>query len=179
MNQGIVTKRYAKALFQAGEEEGKTEAIRKDIDTILLTIAESEEFKQFLLSPIIKGPVKERLFREIFSGKIEKITLTFLELLAKNSREQFLTSACLQYLALYSKSKGVKRASITTSRPLSDNHRKEVLSYIKKKFKIDVDLVENIDESIIGGFKLRIEDKQLDASIQSKLKRIETELINS
>lgn len=179
MNEGIVTKRYAKALFQAGEEEAKTEAIRKDIDAILLTIAESEEFKQFLLSPIIKGPVKGRLFGEIFSGKIEKITLTFLELLAKNRREQFLTSACIQYLALYNDSKGVKQGTITTSRPLSDDHRKEVLSYIKKKFKIDLDLVENIDESIIGGFKLRIEDKQLDASIQSKLKRIETELINS
>lgn len=179
MNEGIVTKRYAKALFLAGEEEGKTEDIRKNIDAILITIAESEEFKEFLQSPIIKQSMKAKLFGEIFVGKIDAITLTFLELLAKNRREQFLASACLQYLALYKDSKGVKQASITTSRPLSEDHRKDVLSYIKKKFKIDVDLVENIDEAIIGGFKLRIEDKQLDASIQSKLKRIETELINS
>lgn len=179
MNEGIVTKRYAKALFQAGDEEGKTEEIKKDVDSILLIIAESPEFKEFLNSPVIKETAKAKLFVEIFKDKINNITLTFLELLAKNRRQQFLAFICLQYLSFYKESKGIKQASITTSKPLKDEHRKEILAYIKKKFKIDVDLIEKIDESIIGGFKLRIEDRQIDASIKTKLRKIKTELINS
>lgn len=179
MNEGIVTKRYAKALFMAGEEEGKTEEIRKDIDSILLTVKESDEFKEFLDSPIIKQTSKAKLLRDIFEGKLNSITLTFLELLAKNRREQFLTSACLQYLELYQEYKGIKQAVFTTTKALSEAHRKEVLEYLKKEFKLKVELVENIDETIIGGFKLRIEDKQIDASIKAKLRKIETELINS
>lgn len=179
MNEGIVTKRYAKALFLAGEEEGKTEEIRNDIDSIMLTIKESDEFKDFLESPVIKKYTKTKLFRKIFEGKLNNITLAFLELMAKNRREQHLTAACLQYIELYQESKGVKRAVLTTTQALTVAHRKEVLDYVKKKFKLAVELIENIDESIIGGFKLRIEDKQIDASIKSKLKKIETELINS
>ncbi len=179
MNEGIITKRYAKALFLASEEEDKTEPIKEDIDSILLTIHESEEFAEFLASPVVKESVKEKLLISIFSDKVDSIVLNFLKLLVKNKREQYLGKVCLQYLQLYKETRGIKEATITTAYQIGEEYRKEVRDYIRKKFKIDVDLTEKTDESLIGGFKLRIEDRQIDASIASKLKKIKTDLINS
>lgn len=179
MNEGIITSRYAKSLFQVSEEDGKMEAIYQDVQSLLLIIKESEEFREFLVSPIIKGSVKEKLFNEIFSKNVNSLTLDFLQLLTKNKREQHLHSVCLNFLQLYKNNKGIKEALITTAHPLDSQHKEEVNNFIKKKFKIDVELIEAIDESLIGGFKLRIENMQLDASIASKLKEIKTELINS
>ena len=53
------------------------------------------------------------------------------------------------------------------------------MNYIQKKFRVQIELKEQVNPSIIGGFMLRIEDQQINASIRSQLNKIKRELINS
>jgi F-type H+-transporting ATPase subunit delta len=179
MNEGIITSRYAKALYQAGEEEKITDSIRNDVELIHQSIKESPEFNDFILSPIYKETEKIRILNELFKNNVHDLTLRFLQLLVQNKREQFLNFVCLNYLQIYKKEKGIKIGTLITAHELPEEHAKEIGNYIQKKFKLDIEIKEQVDPAIIGGFKLRIDDKQIDASIASKINKIRTELINS
>ena len=64
---------------------------------------------------------------------------------------------------------------VVTAKPLDDDLRKEVMSYIEKQSNSKIELEEIIDESLIGGAIIRMDDKQLDASISSKLKSLKNQ----
>ncbi|MBN1115613.1 MAG: ATP synthase F1 subunit delta [Bacteroidales bacterium] len=179
MNEGIITSRYAKALYQTAEEDKASESVRKDILSLIETINESPEFKSFLNSPILKESQKIKIIDEIFNGKVHDLSLSFLKLLFKNKRELYLYSICLSFLQYYKKDKGITEGSIITAFPIHEDFHEEIKSFIKKKFKLELELNKQIDPSLIGGFKLKIDDRQIDASISSKLKKIKTELNNS
>ena len=179
MNEGIITSRYAKSLYQTAEEDKVTEIVRKDILMLTDTIMESPEFNSFLESPVMKESQKTKIIEEIFSGKIHELTLSFLKLLLKNKRELHLHSMCLSFMQYYKKDKGITEASITTAFPIHEDFDAEVKNFIKKKFKLDLELIKQIDPSLIGGFRLKFDDRQIDASVSSKLKKIKTELNNS
>ena len=179
MNEGIITSRYAKALYQAGEEEKLTDQIIKDIELIHQSLKESSEFNDFILSPIYKETVKIRILSELFKKDIQGLTLRFLHLLVQNKREHFLLFVCLNYLQIYKKEKGIKEGTLITAHKLSSEHAEEIGNYIRKKLRIDIEFKEQVVPAIIGGFKLRLDDYQIDASVASKLNKIRTELINS
>lgn len=179
MNEGIVSARYAKALYQSGEDENITESIRNDITLLIDLMKDSEEFNYILNSPVLKENKKNEIIRELFTGKIMQLTLDFLLLLISNKRELLLNRICHAYLQLYKKEKGITEGKIITAQALEINHHQEINKYINQLFKIDVELNEIVDPGLIGGFKLILNDTQIDASISSKLKKIKSELINS
>lgn len=179
MNEGIMTSRYAKAFYQLGEEEGKTESFRNDILVLLELVKDSPEFNNLINSPIIKENKKNQLVQQLFEGKLENYTLSFVQLLIENRREQYLNRICLAFLQLYKKEKGITEGTFITAQVLEKEFLQKINKQINKQFNIDVELNEVVDANLIGGFKLILNDTQIDASIASKLKKIKTELINS
>jgi F-type H+-transporting ATPase subunit delta len=179
MNEGIITARYAKSLFQTAVEESKIEKIYADILGIETILKESSDFVDYIQSPVFKESEKTQLFTQIFKDNVDSLTFNFLLLLIDNKREIFLASICRYLQLLYKEKMGIQEGSIVTAIPLDNNSKEEVNQLIRKKFNIEIELKEKVDPSIIGGFILRIEDQQIDASISSQLKKIKTELINS
>lgn len=177
MNQSSITVRYAKALYQAGEESGKLEVLLKDIELLKLVSDQSPEFALMLNSPVIKPSEKVRAFKLIFTDQLDPFTLNFFALLNKNKREAELPVICLNFKQMYKQKSLVQEAILTTSHPLAPEHLQEIQQLLAKKFNLQLDLKEQVNPEIIGGFKLRIEDQLLDASIASKLKKIRKELI--
>ena len=177
MNESTITVRYAKALYQVGHETNTTESIHSDITMLLTALKESTEFTDLLSSPVVKASKKIRIFSVLFDGKIDPVTINFFNLLVKNKREQFLLEMCLSYNEFYKEKKGIKETILTTSKPLDNTSKKDIQEFLKKKFKLNIELIEQVNPEIIGGFKLRIDDQQIDASISSKLRKIENELV--
>jgi F-type H+-transporting ATPase subunit delta len=179
MNNSLITVRYARALFQLSEENNIQESVKKDIGELMACIADSAEFRFILESPMVKGSEKSRLADVIFNGKIQELTLKFIHLLIENKREQFLPGICRNFISEYKQKLGIKEASIITATILGKEYKEQIYNYITSKFNIKIDLSEKVDPAIIGGFILRIEDEQVNASIQSQLNKIKRELINS
>lgn len=179
MNDSLITVRYAKALYQLAEEEEKQETVRNDIEMLLGVINDSNEFADFIENPLIKSNEKASIVNALFRGKINDLTLRFLQLLIDNKRESYLKGICLYTIHLHKQKLGIQEAVITTASEISTVHRKEIFDFITRKFKVNIDLQEKINPDIIGGFILRIEDQQINASIQSQLMKIKRELINS
>jgi F-type H+-transporting ATPase subunit delta len=179
MNEGLVTKRYVKALYQLADEGKTLEKVVADVEVLLACIQESPEFSSFLENPLIKPAEKNKVIQKLFTKTFQTLTLSFLDLLIRNRREMHLKSMCLHFMQYYKSFFRIKEGVITTAMKLSPKYKDEIYNFITKKFKMKIEFSEKIDPAIIGGFILRVEDQQIDASIQTQLRKIRRELIRS
>ena len=178
MNQNRAAIRYAKATLDFAVEKKAADAVEKDMREIAATISDSLELQRMLESPIIKSEVKKNSLLEIFKGASE-ITKGLLQTLISNKRIAMLQEVAFKYIILHEKLKGEEVAYVTTAVPLTSDLEKKILETVTKATGNKVTLENRIDESIIGGFVLRVGDTQYDASIANKLNGLKREFTNS
>jgi F-type H+-transporting ATPase subunit delta len=175
MRDTRVASRYAKSLLDLALEQGALEKVYADMKMIHDTCAENADLTVFLKSPIIKTEKKRGILKSIFSGKVHPMTEGFIDLMTSRKRESYLEAIASAFLRQYKKYKQIITAVITTASGLDQNLRKQVMDIVKKSAHSEVELIEQVDSKLIGGFVLRIGDKQVDTSISRKLQELRRE----
>ena len=175
MKQSRATIRYAKSLISISKEQNSLETSFNDMLLVSSVCSSNKDFVNLLKTPIVKTDLKIKIFNELLAKSISDLTLSFIILIAKKKREILLPEIAECFIALYKNNKNIKEVSVVTAKPLDDDLRKEVMSYIEKQSNSKIELEEIIDESLIGGAIIRMDDKQLDASISSKLKSLKNQ----
>jgi len=176
MNINRITVRYAKALLQAAVEQGVADKIYQDME-FAGTIVDLPDFKLFLNNPSINTSTKNKVLNEVFLNKVNPLTITFLELLTKNKREIYLKSIARNYIKIYRDFNNITSVNISTAVEIGDTLKNKVKTVVGQILKKQVELSETTDADIIGGFVIRIDDKQYDASIKHKLEKVKRELL--
>lgn len=177
MNQRAAL-RYAKAVLDLAVDNKATDAVEKDMRSVTATIADSKELRAMLASPVVNGETKKEALNAIFKDAGE-ITKGLLSTLTENKRIGLLNEVALKYIILNEDLKGEGVAYVTTAIPLTPELEKKVLQQITKITDDKVTIENKIDESIIGGFILRVGDLQYDASVANQLNTIKREFTNS
>ena len=177
MNESKISVRYSKAIFKLAKEENIVETIKKDMQ-ILFEATKIDNFKEFMHSPIISISQKQQIFKKIFENELHKHTLSFLHILASNRRESYLEIITRNFLTLYREELGIKEVLLTTVSLLSSEHKNQIKEILKEFYKSKIEFKEKINKEIIGGFIIKIDDQQIDASVSSKLKKFKKELVN-
>ncbi len=172
----IAAGRYASALMGLANEKNKLDAVRNDMQTVKKVYDENHEFMLFIKSPVIKTDKKLSVIESIFKGKVEDITLSFLKLITSKRRESYIREIAVAFDEQYKTDKNIFTAVVTSARGLDKQTREKVLDLVKTQLKGEVDLVEKVDESTIGGFILKIGDKQIDKSVSRQLSNLKKEL---
>ena len=176
MNQSKITVRYAKALFDVAKEKNVLKEIKEDIQGILAVFAESQDLNYLLTSPVYSTSQKKQVLTETFSKKVNQFTSSFLTMLVDNKREAYLKNIALYFNDLVKKDLGIQSVSIKSASELSKDAEATLVKAVKEAYNTDVELETSVDESLIGGFILRVDDKQLDASVATSLRTIKREL---
>lgn len=166
--------RYAKATLDLAKEKGLAKEINDDMLLIDQTISENEDLHIMLKSPIIKSSVKKTVLIEIFGKKTNAITLQVFNLLLENKRLPLLPLVAKEFSTIYDKYQGVEIAHVTTAIPLTKELEAKILTKIKEFSSNKITLKSTVDPAIIGGFILRVGDKQYDSSISGQLKDLLT-----
>jgi F-type H+-transporting ATPase subunit delta len=125
-----------------------------------------------LRNPVLNHLKKLSILKKIFTGKVNSLTLSIFDIITRKRREQYLPEIALEFHKQYNITKGIAEASITTVVPLTTELRKEINALVQKITGQKVELTEKIEPSIIGGFILKIGDRQIDDSINSKLNEL-------
>lgn len=170
--------RYAKSLFLLAEEKNIINEIKQDIELILQWFDEYTDIKILLEHPVIKPSKKTEILRDLFKDKINQYTMMFLKLIVKNKRENHLKNICVDFIDLYKKKHGIKTALLTTSIELSRTHKTNINKAIEKAFKSDIELNTKVDENILGGMIIQVEDKQLDLSVARQIRQLRDQFMN-
>ncbi len=165
----LVANRYATSLLQLANEKGQLETVFSDMQLVDKVCLENTEFTNFLKSPIIKMDKKVAVIKEIFAGKVSDITSGFLTILTQKRRELYMQQIAEAFIEQYKKHKNILTAVITSATGIDSAVKAKIIELVKQTAKGEVELVEKIDKDLIGGFVLRVGDKQVDASVARKL----------
>ncbi|MFP2997952.1 ATP synthase F1 subunit delta [Spongiivirga sp. MCCC 1A20706] len=166
--------RYAKALLDLAKQSKADAAVNDDMLAIARTINDNKELSSFLQSPVIKSSVKIASLKEIFP-KVNKHTHGIFDVLLANKRIDLLQDVAHKYVFLFDTMKGNEVAKVTTAVPLTKDLEKKVLAKVKELTGKEVALENVVDESIVGGFILRVGDMQYNASIANQLNKLKRE----
>jgi F-type H+-transporting ATPase subunit delta len=179
MNDSRLASRYARALFQLAKEQGQVEQVKKDLSVLYGLLESSPEFKWLLESPVIVGSEKVKIAGKALTGVVHPTTLEFVRLLIRHRRESNLASTCRMFMELYRTDQGILDAQVESAIPLDVKFLDAMKQRLEETSHKKIEMTTETNEALIGGFILTLEDQQLDASVQSKLKRIRQELRES
>ena len=171
--------RYAKAVLDQANHAKISEVVFGDMKSIQETLAGSKELRVVLQSPVVKAEDKKQALLQIFE-KNSDVTKGLIQILSSNKRINLLGGVAQAYVDLYNNSKGVKVATVITAVAITPEIQATVLSKVKEMTGSENVTIHNtIDDSIIGGFILRVGDLQYNASIANQLGNLKREFSKS
>ncbi|MGL1888252.1 MAG: ATP synthase F1 subunit delta [Reichenbachiella sp.] len=174
-----IASRYAKSLLDLSVEKNALDEVVKNMQNFHSICVENNDFVLMLKNPVINSGKKQTILKAAFEGKVTELTMAFIDIVVRKKREKFLPEIAEIFIQQYHAYMGIVESTVTTVLPLTAAMKKEVIDIVEKITSKKVDLTEKIDKSLIGGFVLRIGDKQIDDSISSKLRELRLELIDS
>jgi F-type H+-transporting ATPase subunit delta len=169
--------RYAKAILEISLSNGNAVNVNEDMLSIVTSIAGSAELIDFLSSPIISSEVKMNALSEVFVT-VQSETKSLFRLLHDNKRFEILAQVASQYNTLFDQMNNVEVAKVTTAFPITADLESKVLAKIATISDKKITIENIVDPKIIGGFILRIGDKQYNASVANGLQELKREFSN-
>ncbi len=169
--------RYAKSLLDLSTEQNALEEVFKDMVLFESIVDDNSELEAILKNPIIPLDKKSGILTNVFGTRVHQLTNIFLQLLVNKGRAGILFDTARQFVKQYRVLKGIVLAEVSSAEVLTDANRAEIVSLVKRELKAnEVILKETVNAGLIGGFVLKVEDKQFDASISSGLTKLKKEL---
>lgn len=168
--------RYAKALLDLAIEQNKLEVVSNDMQSLVAVGNESKDFLVFLSSPVIKVDKKIEVFSALFAS-FDQLTISFVNLIIKNRRENILPAIADSFVKLEKEHKGIVPVQVISSIPLNEETKTTILGKISSLVAgRKVELTEEVDPSLLGGFIVRLDDKQIDASVSNQFNNLKQRL---
>jgi F-type H+-transporting ATPase subunit delta len=176
MSINTIASRYAKSLLDLAIEQKNLDKVVEDIKGFSEVI-KNRDVSLLLKSPIVNTEKKIDVFRALFSKDMDKLTMSFIEIITKKSRERYLPEIAKTFLKFYQDYTKTSKVVITTASQMSEDEMNKIKSKLAESH-ITLDNLEievKIDESIIGGFIIEVGDNLYDASVAYKLEQLKKE----
>jgi len=174
------SERYARALFAVASENSEVDKIENNLNDFLNLYNSSAEFTNFIKNPT---QTTENQFNviNIISEKLgfSKNLKNFLCLLVKKRRIFFVYKIVQNFLRLCSKKRGEIKASLISSKNLSQDELNNISAEFSKSMGSTIKFDYSVDESLIGGLKIQLGSFMIDTSIKNKLKKYEQLMIEN
>lgn len=171
-----VARRYAEAFFSIAQENTKVDEYQQEMENIVQTISEVDGLEQYFAHLLIPAKEKKELATKIFSEKVSQTTLNFLLMIIDKRRETYLTVIMEEYREMADESRNITKANLISAREVPAEEVNNLAAQLSDTTGKTVQLVQTVDESLIGGVKLRIGDQIIDATVAKKLEMLKQQL---
>lgn len=169
--------RYANALFSIALEENKVEFYKNEIKMLKQVILQNDEILHLLSSCFILKEDKEKIIDDVFKNQDINI-INFLKVIVNNKRTNYLIKIFEEFIKTCNENLNVKEGIVYSITKLDKKQVEEIEKALKVRLNCEVELVNLIDERLLGGVKVVIEDKIFDGSIKNKLEKLKSSLIS-
>lgn len=171
--------RYATSLLETALEKKNLDLITTDIRLLVGTLEGSRDLQLMLESPIVRPELKLSILKEVFSGKISKDTIDFIEFLVSKKRENLIGSIGNRFLELRDEHLGIANVIVTTSVEFSNEQKNVLQNKLEKILEKKVRLNFKTDAHLVGGFVAKVDDTLYDASIRHQLELLKKQFLTS
>jgi len=175
MAETKVAKRYARSFLELVAEKGGLESAYNDMKLVLETTSANRDLTVILKSPVVNTDKKVEILRTIYGKNVSEPTLAFLTLITKKRREGAIPEIAASFVDQYKVLNGITTAVVASAGVLTDDAKQRILKLVEKEIGGKVELRMEVNPELIGGFVLRIGDRQLDTSILSKVNELRQE----
>lgn len=175
MNESKIPVRYSKALFDYAHSKGVTEEVERDM-RLILNLSSTEEFILLTTNPVIRPSKKKMILEKAFANTLSEPSMSLCRLVVDKGRESYLAAIARYYITLSVKERGLTDVLLTTAVPVSEKIKERIATVVAEVFSTMPLMKERIDKDIVGGFILQVDDKLLDASVRTALRRVTGEL---
>ncbi len=166
--------RYATALFELAQEAKSVDAVKADLGRFSALLADSGDLLRLVRSPVFTAEEQTKAVEAVLAkAKISGLAGKFISTVASNRRLFAISQMISGFNALVSQAKGETRAEVTVAEKLDDKHLatlKDAIAASTKQKNVELDV--KIDPSILGGLKVKIGSRMIDASLKTKLNSI-------
>lgn len=174
-----LVKSYAEALFQVARAEETLDRVEEELTRLNKSLDANSELREFLSNPQISSDGKKSALFQIFGGKISPITLHWMNMVIDQGRQRRLPAIIEAFLTLTEDARDKVTAEVITSIPLSEDLANRLEKELSKITKKRVFLKPMVDDSILGGVIVKIENKVIDGSVKHRLEEMKNEMIKT
>ena len=182
MDQGLIPRRYAKALYAVGVERSDTANLYQLMQALGKAFADTPGLAATVANPFVSDADKTSLLIKAVGGNDGKPDATyvdFLKLLEKNKRTALARDIARAYVDLYRQQNAIYRVDICSAAPMGERERARLEQIIAKHVgEGTIEYNYTTDPSLIGGFTVTVNSECLDASVSSQLKQLRLKLVN-
>ncbi|MCD6012217.1 MAG: synthase delta chain [Flavipsychrobacter sp.] len=180
MHNPRLATRYAKSLLDLAVERNSVDAVLSDMQLLNEICAQSRDFEVMLRSPVIHGDKKINVINEILKGRnVNELSYAFIKLLATKGREANLPEIAEAFITQYNTLRNIRIVKLTTATPVAESLKASIQAKVATYMPKDtINMKTGVDESLIGGFVLEVDDQLFDASVKKSLNEIRSKIID-
>ncbi len=181
MNEGLIPRRYAKALFKFALEKGQQERIYSLMHPLEEAFAKQQGLQQTIANPFVADADKRSLLMTASGATPQDDCFAdFLSLLFANNRIQAVRSIALAYMSIYRKTNNICRVEVVSAAEIPQSEENRLRRLIERQLDGGtMEYARRVDPDLIGGFVVNIDSQRLDASIKNELKQLRLKLLSN
>ena len=166
--------RYASAIFDLAKSSGSLDAVSSEFETLGDVLRDSPDLADVISSPAYSRDQQGSVIGAVADKVgVSDLTRKFLGLMAQKGRLALLPDAMQGFSTLLADHRGEVAAEVISAKPLSDMQREALAKNLKSSFGKDVKIDASVDPPLLGGLIVKVGSKMVDASLKSKLERLE------
>ncbi|MDD3023283.1 MAG: F0F1 ATP synthase subunit delta [Syntrophomonadaceae bacterium] len=171
-----VARRYAEAFFSIARDANKIDEFQQELEKIVSAINETDSLKEYFAHLLIPAKAKKEVATKIFGGQISQLTLNFLLMIIDKRRESYIGFIAEEYKDMADESRNITKAELVTAVEVADEDIKSLAEKLSASMGKTVQLKLQVDQSLIGGLKLKIGDKIIDGTVAKRLQMLKDQL---
>ena len=161
-----VSLQYAKSLYDLSKDLDQD---LNDLEVLKSCISNSNELVKVLMHPSISKEEKKELFKNLLSGKVEDYFLYFVYVLVDNERILELENIYDTFKMLVDEKNNILNCEVVSKYPLDNNVKEDLIKYLSQKYQKKIILKELVNDELIGGIKVIVQNEVIDYTIDSNL----------
>lgn len=170
---------YARALLELATEKNEAEPIGQELEQLHELVQQNPVFAAYVGDPAIGHEEMERVLRNVFQGKVSPLMWNFMGVLNMKGRLKLLSTISAAYSDLLDEQQGKIEVDVTVAKKLTDAELQQVQQQVSAALKKEAFIHQFVEEEIIGGMILRVQDKLIDGSVRSQLEGMRKRMLGS
>lgn len=179
MNEGLIPRRYAKALYDVASERQQATRLYTLMGALTAAAGAQPELTRTLANPYVDDADKRRLLTTAAGASGDDTTFVdWLRILAQNHRMGMAADIARAYIDCYCSERRIYPVTVTSAAPLGPQESKRLRDLIQTHIgDASMEYAERVDPALIGGFAIDIASERLDASVRNRLEQMRHNLL--
>lgn len=173
---GVAANSYAEALFELGLETKQLNVYKEQLMVVDALLKEHDDFNQVLNHPKISKQEKKALLDTVYAKELDKNVLNFLKLLIDKGRFSLFSQIVKAFVKAYNKEHNIAVAYVKSAVTLSEKQTKEIQSLLESKLSKTVELHVSVDEELLAGIRIKVDDLVIDNSASMRLAKMKEQV---